>query len=156
MLFYSVRFTNRCISACSTHNLRLSPFYCIKYTSTTMPPKKATTSKSKRKAESDDDATRDAKRPKAAPESSSVQPTNKVLPTEINFPKKLAGTVRIASWNVAGLAAAQKKVCRICYCTFLTSEYIFVSQGFKHYVEAEDPDILILTETKVRSLWLCT
>ena len=25
-----------------------------------------------------------------------------------------------------------------------------VTQGFKYYVEAEDPDILILTETKVR------
>ena len=31
---------------------------------------------------------------------------------------------------------------------FTTTEVI---QGFKYYVEAEDPDILILTETKVRT-----
>ncbi|KAI5119491.1 hypothetical protein M0805_009515 [Coniferiporia weirii] len=58
------------------------------------------------------------------------QPTNKVLPVRIEFPEKIAGTTRIASWNVSGLAACQKK-------------------GFKFYVEAEDPDILILTECKV-------
>ena len=38
------------------------------------------------------------------------QPTNKVLPTSISFPKKILGSLRIASWNVSGLAAAQKKV----------------------------------------------
>jgi len=31
---------------------------------------------------------------------------------------------------------------------FTTTE---ATQGFKYYVEAEDPDILILTETKVRT-----
>jgi len=36
----------------------------------------------------------------------------------------------VATWNICGLAAAQRK-------------------GFKYYVEAEDPDVLILTETKV-------
>ncbi|KAI0336535.1 hypothetical protein GY45DRAFT_1238178 [Cubamyces sp. BRFM 1775] len=61
------------------------------------------------------------------------QPTNKVLPVHIAFaPKAAEGTVRIAAWNICGLAAAQKK-------------------GFKYYVEAEDPDVLILTETKVNN-----
>ncbi|KAI0664812.1 Endonuclease/exonuclease/phosphatase [Cubamyces menziesii] len=61
------------------------------------------------------------------------QPTNKVLPVHIAFaPKAAEDTVRIAAWNICGLAAAQKK-------------------GFKYYVEAEDPDVLILTETKVNN-----
>ncbi|KAI8998650.1 Endonuclease/exonuclease/phosphatase [Trametes punicea] len=61
-----------------------------------------------------------------------AQPTNKVLPVHIAFAPKAEGAVRIATWNICGLAAAQKK-------------------GFKYYVEAEDPDVLILTETKVNS-----
>lgn len=28
-------------------------------------------------------------------------------------------------------------------------------QGFKYYVEAEDPDILVLTETKVFTIPVC-
>ncbi|KIJ16765.1 hypothetical protein PAXINDRAFT_61068, partial [Paxillus involutus ATCC 200175] len=60
------------------------------------------------------------------------QPTNKVLPTNISFPPRADGTLRFAAWNVCGLAAAQKK-------------------GFRSYVEAEDPDILVLTETKVNN-----
>ncbi|THH07665.1 hypothetical protein EW145_g3226 [Phellinidium pouzarii] len=60
---------------------------------------------------------------------SNGQPTNKVLPVRIEFPEKIAGTARIVTWNVSGLAACQKK-------------------GFKSYVEAENPDVLILTETK--------
>ncbi|KAF8911988.1 Endonuclease/exonuclease/phosphatase [Gymnopilus junonius] len=63
-------------------------------------------------------------------QSQNPQFTNKVLPVHINLPAKQSGTTRIASWNVSGLAAAEKK-------------------GFKSYVEAEDPDILILTETKL-------
>ncbi|KAI1795893.1 Endonuclease/exonuclease/phosphatase [Ganoderma leucocontextum] len=61
-----------------------------------------------------------------------AQPTNKVLPAQITFPEKGEDTVRVAAWNICGLAAAQKK-------------------GFKYYVEAEDADILILTETKVNN-----
>ncbi|PIL23983.1 hypothetical protein GSI_13734 [Ganoderma sinense ZZ0214-1] len=61
-----------------------------------------------------------------------AQPTNKVLPTHISFPEKGEDAVRVAAWNICGLAAAQKK-------------------GFKYYVEAEDADILILTETKVNN-----
>ncbi|KAH9854215.1 Endonuclease/exonuclease/phosphatase [Lenzites betulinus] len=61
-----------------------------------------------------------------------AQPTNKVLPEHIEFPPRADGALRIAAWNICGLAAAQKK-------------------GFKHYVEAEDPDVLVLTETKVNN-----
>ena len=39
-----------------------------------------------------------------------AQPTNKVLPEHIAFAPKAEGTVRIATWNICGLAAAQKKV----------------------------------------------
>ncbi|KAH9934711.1 Endonuclease/exonuclease/phosphatase [Fomitopsis serialis] len=60
------------------------------------------------------------------------QPTNRVMPVQVSFPPREEGRVRIATWNICGLAAAQKK-------------------GFKYYVEAEDPDILILTETKVNN-----
>ncbi|TFK54794.1 hypothetical protein OE88DRAFT_1624301 [Heliocybe sulcata] len=105
-----------------------------------MPPKRTI----KRKA-SDSDAgsgeeapkASTSKRAKASPPDGETpgtaangQPTNKVLPTTIVFPKKSAGMLRVATWNICGLAAAQKK-------------------GFKYYVEAEDPDVLILTETKV-------
>lgn len=38
------------------------------------------------------------------------QPTNKVLPVNIAFPKRAEGTLRFATWNVCGLAAAQRKV----------------------------------------------
>lgn len=78
------------------------------------------------------------------------QPTNKVLPSEISFPSKPEGTVRIASWNVSGLAACRKKVrlvLRPCGARF--EGVGFITQNFKSYVEAEDADIMILTETKV-------
>jgi len=51
----------------------------------------------------------------------------------IDFPPRIPNTLRFATWNIAGLAASQKK-------------------GFKYYVEAEDPDILVLTETKVNNV----
>ncbi|KAJ6502350.1 Endonuclease/exonuclease/phosphatase [Mycena sanguinolenta] len=102
-----------------------------------MPPKRA--SSSKRKAsDSEDEATdtpkkaKPAKKPKVAEERINTQPTNKVLPVNIVFPERIPGTLRLATWNVCGLAASQKK-------------------GFKYYVEAEDPDILVLTETKVNN-----
>ena len=37
--------------------------------------------------------------------------TNKVLPIDISFPPRIQGTLRIAAWNICGLAASQKKVC---------------------------------------------
>lgn len=89
-----------------------------------MPPKRAASLKSKRKsspaASDSEDGGSKAKKAKVtrkkeaaeqvgvAPEN--AQPTNKELPENIEFPVKIAGTIRIASWNVSGLAAAQKKV----------------------------------------------
>ncbi|KAJ7087841.1 Endonuclease/exonuclease/phosphatase [Mycena epipterygia] len=97
-----------------------------------MPPKRA--SSSKRKASDSDDETKPktTKKAKVAEPVANAQPTNKVLPVNIVFPQRIPGTLRLATWNVCGLAASQKK-------------------GFKYYVEAEDPDILVLTETKVNN-----
>ncbi|KAI0064470.1 hypothetical protein BV25DRAFT_1869179 [Artomyces pyxidatus] len=98
---------------------------------------------SKRKAETSDDeergssstATKAKKTKVSTPAVNSGfapngQPTNKVLPTKIEFPPPSEGSWRIAAWNICGWNASHKK-------------------GFKFYVEAEDPDILILTETKL-------
>lgn len=38
------------------------------------------------------------------------QPTNKVMPVQVSFPPREEGRVRISTWNICGLAAAQKKV----------------------------------------------
>ncbi|KAJ7172282.1 Endonuclease/exonuclease/phosphatase [Mycena filopes] len=101
-----------------------------------MPPKRASSSKRKAASDSDnDEAEKPVKKAKVAkvPEARvNTQPTNKVLPVNIAFPERIPGTLRLATWNVCGLAASQKK-------------------GFKYYVEAEDPDILVLTETKVNN-----
>ncbi|KAA1469446.1 hypothetical protein DENSPDRAFT_796065 [Dentipellis sp. KUC8613] len=115
-----------------------------------MPPKRAASSKKRKASESDDEAgspppkptkkskVKDAEGTKAADTSDDTalapngQPTNKVLPVNISFPPRIPDTTRISTWNICGLAASQKK-------------------GFKYYVEAEDPDILILTETKVNN-----
>lgn len=43
-------------------------------------------------------------------DSDSGMPTNKVLPTKIEFTPREPGTLRLVTWNVAGLAASQKKV----------------------------------------------
>lgn len=51
------------------------------------------------------------------------QPTNKVLPVQINFPAKNEGCVRVATWNICGLAAAQKKVRKYTFSCFSSSRY---------------------------------
>ncbi|KIY67550.1 hypothetical protein CYLTODRAFT_396889 [Cylindrobasidium torrendii FP15055 ss-10] len=96
-----------------------------------MPPKRT---QSKRKAESDSEVEEAPKRQKKQADvvGDNGQPTNKVLPVNIEFSPKAEGTTRISAWNVCGLAASQKK-------------------GFKYYVEAEDPDVLVLSETKVNN-----
>ena len=38
------------------------------------------------------------------------QPTNKVLPVHIEFPPRGDNVLRIATWNICGLAASSKKV----------------------------------------------
>ena len=49
--------------------------------------------------------------PSVSTERASIgQPTNKVLPVHIEFPPKIADTVRLVTWNICGLAASSKKV----------------------------------------------
>ena len=40
---------------------------------------------------------------------------NKVLPASISFPARIEGTLRIATWNICGWAASQKKVNQTIY-----------------------------------------
>ncbi|THH17532.1 hypothetical protein EW146_g3296 [Bondarzewia mesenterica] len=61
-----------------------------------------------------------------------VQSRHGGKPQNLTWRRTGSPRTKIASWNICGLAASQKK-------------------GFKYYVEAEDPDILILTETKVNN-----
>jgi AP endonuclease-1 len=73
---------------------------------------------------------------------------------KIEFPPKLPGTMRLAAWNVSGLVACEKKVASHFPCFSFSFSFTkllnaLLSQGFKHYLAAEDPDILIITETKV-------
>lgn len=81
------------------------------------------------------------------------QPTNKVIPVHVSIPPRVPGTTRIATWNICGLAAAQKKV-RVARAVHVHAGLLTAgvcAQGFKYYVEAEDADVLVLTETKVRA-----
>ncbi|KAL7342443.1 DNA-Apurinic or apyrimidinic site lyase [Rhodotorula toruloides] len=76
-----------------------------------------------------------AKKPPVTPLDPSV-PTNKEVPEDLSsFPRPPEGCVRISAWNVAGLRASEKK-------------------GFSRYVNAEDADILVVTETKTPELSL--
>ncbi|KAF7338134.1 DNA-(apurinic or apyrimidinic site) lyase [Mycena venus] len=102
-----------------------------------MLPKRANSTKRKALDTGDEAAettktAKTTKKAKVAEERINTQPTNKVLPVNIVFPDRIPGTLRLATWNICGLAASQKK-------------------GFKYYIEAEDPDILVLTETKVNN-----
>ena len=84
-----------------------------------MPPKRAASS-GKRKADSVPDGSEQTKKAKVDAAGSAEQtglapngqPTNKVLPVKISFPPRADGATRIASWNICGLAASQKKVRR--------------------------------------------
>ena len=86
-------------------------------------------SNSKNKASTASAAEKKDLTPSIPPPSNGL-PTNKVLPPNITFPPKAPGSIRMIAWNICGLASSQKK-------------------GFKYYLEAEDPDLLVLTETKV-------
>ncbi|KAI9282321.1 Endonuclease/exonuclease/phosphatase [Sporodiniella umbellata] len=57
-------------------------------------------------------------------------PNNTTFPTSLNFPPQADNTLKLASYNVASLAASIKK-------------------GFLKYVKAENPDILCIQETKM-------
>jgi len=64
-----------------------------------------------------------------------VKPLDASIPTNITFPINLSlepkppGTTRLSTWNVCGISSCIKK-------------------GFDFYVKAENPDVLIVTETK--------
>ena len=127
---------------------------------------------SKRKIESDEEpdpevgvsqssqiSKKSRKEKNPAPENN--QPTNKVLPAQIDLPEKLSGTSRVVAWNVSGFAASAKKVITRSFSRLIAKFDSGFLQGFKHYLEAEDPDILIITETKVNqkgclALWIET
>jgi AP endonuclease-1 len=97
--------------------------------------------------ESQSQASQSSKAKKARTGGSTPEHVNKVLPVNISFPARIEGTVRIATWNICGWAASQKKVRQMIY---VVCSNLSISKGFKYYVEAEDPDILVLSETKVR------
>lgn len=66
----------------------------------------------KRKASTDTEVNKTqgpSKKAKDAP-SDSKQPNNMTIPAVINFAPPTPNTVKIASWNVAGLRASLKKV----------------------------------------------
>lgn len=82
----------------------------------------------------EEDKPKKAKRAKKAKEP--VKPIDPSVPTNLTvpdnlepFPRPPEGCIRISAWNVAGLRASEKK-------------------GFSRYVNAEDADILVVTETK--------
>lgn len=75
-------------------------------------------------------------------------PTNTTMPETLEYPRPQAGAVRIASWNVCGINSAAKKVS--CGSRLGASAQLTVpSQGMRTYVDAEDADILVITETKM-------
>ncbi|KAG8709988.1 hypothetical protein FRC08_017791 [Ceratobasidium sp. 394] len=87
-----------------------------------MPPKRAAIQ---------DDERPSVKRSKSSTTSdtASAYPwTNKGIPDSVSF-TPAGDKIRISAWNVCGLSACWKK-------------------GFSKYIEAEDADILVLTETK--------
>lgn len=59
-------------------------------------------------------------------------PRNKELPGTLSFARPAEGDVRIAIWNITSLKSSDAK-------------------GLMRYIHAEDPDVLVLSETKVRA-----
>ena len=82
----------------------------------------------------------------------SNQPTNTQLPDEISFPERVPCTKRISAWNICSWASSNKKVGFRQQPRVHGDSQIDGVQGFSRYVEAEDADILVLTETKVCAL----
>lgn len=135
----------------------------VKDTETERPTTKRAKSSTKRKSspadgsDSDSKPSTSKKKAKTAADtaggdgvSANGQPNNKVLPVNITFAPKNEGTLRIAAWNICGLAAASKKVrLQVAGIWPSVADFSRHEQGFKYYVEAEDADILVLTETKV-------
>ncbi|GJN88556.1 hypothetical protein Rhopal_001522-T1 [Rhodotorula paludigena] len=92
--------------------------------------------------ETDEEVAKPAKAKKAKKEKEPVRPLDPSLPSNKTVPETVEpferppeGTIRISAWNVAGLRACEKK-------------------GFSRYVDAEDADILVVTETKTPEISL--
>ena len=100
-------------------------------------------------SQSQESQSQSSKAKKARTDGSTPEHINKVLPVNISFPDRIERTVRIATWNICGWGASHKKVRHIIY---VVCSNLSISKGFKRYVEAEDPDILVLSETKVRQV----
>ena len=106
--------------------LRVRPFQlALRYTHTMAPKPKLKASGSKRKIEErDTDTEQETQRVEESQASGSSkslkrakteyfqngQPKNKVLPVKVEFTKRDEDALRIATWNVCGLAASLKKV----------------------------------------------
>ncbi|KAI8450384.1 hypothetical protein BY996DRAFT_6417418 [Phakopsora pachyrhizi] len=60
-------------------------------------------------------------------------PNNRQFPVKLNLSERTSDTevIRISAWNVCGIRACDKK-------------------GLKLYLESEEPDVIILSETKVQ------
>ncbi|KAI9278962.1 Endonuclease/exonuclease/phosphatase [Phascolomyces articulosus] len=89
-----------------------------------MPPKRKVSSKNNSESAST------TKKKKTWEPFDPTVPSNTTFPTDLTFPKTPKGSIKLASYNVSGLQGSIKK-------------------GFKQYVEADDPDVLCLQETKV-------
>ncbi|CDO68300.1 hypothetical protein BN946_scf184799.g27 [Trametes cinnabarina] len=74
------------------------------------PKAAAPTGKAPAKGKGKGKATEDSSAGSADAADAEKQPTNKVLPVHIEFAPKAEGAIRIATWNICGLAAASKKV----------------------------------------------
>lgn len=110
---------------------------------TTMPPTKRRKPASE-EPETDEDAPPPPQQPRANSKAKQQQkeplrpldpdmPTNTVLPTPLTVPARHPdASIKLAAWNIAGLKACDKK-------------------GLKFYLDAEDPDVLLLSETKVQT-----
>jgi hypothetical protein len=79
-------------------------------------------------------------------------PHNTAFPKDLQpFPAKAEGSVRLSAWNVCGIKACDKKVSsplfrRVVFRADWSHSPLL--QGLRSYLEAEDADIVILTETK--------
>ncbi|KAM0792388.1 hypothetical protein ACM66B_005068 [Microbotryomycetes sp. NB124-2] len=107
-----------------------------------MPPRKRTEAAAASSDHDDSEASQssaDTKKPAAKKQKKQKEPvtpldkslpTNKELPNELTpITKKQYGTVRISAYNVCGIKSSEKK-------------------GLLKYLEAEDADLVVLTETK--------
>jgi len=61
-------------------------------------------------------------------------PRNTALPASIQYAPRPDGQVRVMTWNITSLKSSDGK-------------------GLMRYLRAEDADIVVLTETKVRAPW---